>query len=217
MRISNGAAAILNLLLPSASVPALPSPTSCCRLSCINFGIPTAIRRFVSRSIPRGTTRKNCLPAKSTSPSSKGRLPITVSRRALFPRLPSPQYARLTTLLRFPLTPRSLACETLLLREKGSSVRDVFDSALMLHGLVCEPAWTSVDSQALIHAAQNGFGIAILPELLVAEELGSGKLIRLDVRDMHLKNTNYTVYHREKHLSPPLRGFLSIAGQADML
>ena len=119
--------------------------------------------------------------------------------------------------LRFPLTPRSLACETLLLREKGSSVRDVFDSALMLHGLVCEPAWTSVDSQALIHAAQNGFGIAILPELLVAEELGSGKLIRLDVRDMHLKNTNYTVYHREKHLSPPLRGFLSIAGQADML
>lgn len=110
-----------------------------------------------------------------------------------------------------PLTPRSLACETLLLREKGSSVRDVFDSALMLHGLVCDPTWTSVDSQALIHAAQNGFGIAVLPELLVHNELANGTLIELHVQDMHLQNNNYTVFHREKHLSPPLRAFLEIA------
>lgn len=113
-----------------------------------------------------------------------------------------------------PLTPQSLARETLLLREKGSSVRDVFDSALMLHGLVCDPAWTSVDSQALIHAAQNGFGIAILPELLVQDQLAGNQLLRVEIQDMYLKNANYTVHHREKHLSPPLRGFLTIAEQS---
>lgn len=113
-----------------------------------------------------------------------------------------------------PLTPQSLANAELLLREKGSSVRDVFDSALMLHGLVCDPKWTSVDSQALIRAAQNGFGIAILPALLVQSELTGGSLVQAGIRDMHLQNTNYTVYHREKHLSPPLRGFLDIAEQS---
>ncbi len=114
------------------------------------------------------------------------------------------------------LTPRVLVTQSLLLREKGSSVRDVFDSTLMLHGLVCDPSWTSVDSQALIHAAQNGFGIAILPELLVRDELTSGKLIQLELQDMHMQNSNYTVYHRERHLFAPLRAFLTIAEKSGL-
>jgi len=54
------------------------------------------------------------------------------------------------------VSPVMLARETLLLREKGSSVRELFDSAMMLHGLVVKPAWTSVDSQALVAAAGSG-------------------------------------------------------------
>ena len=38
----------------------------------------------------------------------------------------------------------------LLLREKGSAVRDVFDSALLLSGLAADPVWESVNSQALV-------------------------------------------------------------------
>lgn len=109
------------------------------------------------------------------------------------------------------LTPQSLVRETLLLREQGSSVRDVLDSALMLHGLAAEPVWTSVDSQTLIRAAKSGLGISILPEILVRDELASGALVRVGVRGLHLKNNNYTVYRRDKYLSPALRGFLKIA------
>lgn len=116
----------------------------------------------------------------------------------------------------FPLTPQTLVREKLLLREKGSSVRDVFDSALLLHGLSAEPVWTSVDSQALIRAAKSGLGISILPEILVKNELAAEELLRVPVRGLHLKNKNYTVYRRDKYLSPPLRGFLDIAKKSSV-
>lgn len=109
------------------------------------------------------------------------------------------------------LTPHMLVKETLLLREKGSSVRDGLDGALLLHGLMAEPAWTSVDSQALICAAKSGLGVSVLPEILVQNELFAGTLRRVRVRGLHLKNINYAVYRRDKFLSPPLRGFLKIA------
>lgn len=109
------------------------------------------------------------------------------------------------------LTPQALVRESLLLREKGSSVREVLDSALMLHGLAARPVWTSVDSQALAAAAKSGLGISILPEVLIERELAAGELVRIPVRGLRLKNTNYAVYRRDKYLSPPLSGFLNAA------
>lgn len=109
------------------------------------------------------------------------------------------------------VSPAMLARETLLLREKGSSVRELFDSAMMLHGLVAKPAWTSVDSQALAAAAKSGLGVSILPEVLIERELVAGELQRIQIRGMQLKNTNYAVYHKDKYLSPPLAGFLETA------
>lgn len=112
------------------------------------------------------------------------------------------------------LTPQRLVREALLLREEGSSVRDVFDNTLMLHSLKAEPVWTSVDSQALIHAAKDGLGISILPKILVEGELASGALECVEVRGLHLKNTNYIVCRKDKFLSAPLLGFFEIARRA---
>ena len=53
--------------------------------------------------------------------------------------------------------------QPLLLREKGSATRDVLDSVLLLHDLKAEPFWTSVNSQVLIRAAEEGLGITVLP------------------------------------------------------
>lgn len=109
------------------------------------------------------------------------------------------------------VSPAMLSRETLLLREKGSSVRELFDSAMMLHGLVAKPAWTSVDSQALVAAAKSGLGVSILPEVLIERELAAGELERIHIRGMQLKNTNYAVYHKDKYLSTSLAGFLETA------
>ena len=48
------------------------------------------------------------------------------------------------------LSIQELCGEKLLLRQKGSAIRDTFDSALLLSGLTPRPVWTSINSTALI-------------------------------------------------------------------
>lgn len=113
----------------------------------------------------------------------------------------------------YPITHRELTLqefcsEKLLLREKGSAIRDTLDSVLYLSGHTAQPAWTSVNSLALIEAAKAGFGITILPDVLVNEPLSQGKLISLSVKDLLLKNELCAVHHRDKYLTTPLRTLL---------
>lgn len=105
---------------------------------------------------------------------------------------------------RQPLTLSALCKERLLLREKGSAIRDTLDSALYLHGLTAHPAWTSVNSPALIEAARAGLGIAVLPDILVEKALEQGELIALDITDMDLINQLQLVFHKDKYFSGPL-------------
>ena len=52
-------------------------------------------------------------------------------------------------------------------------------SLFLSGGIQITPVWESVSTLALIRAAQNGLGIAILPELLVRDALKSGDLVSL--------------------------------------
>jgi LysR family transcriptional regulator, low CO2-responsive transcriptional regulator len=108
------------------------------------------------------------------------------------------------------LTLQQFCAEKLLLREKGSAIRDTLDSALYLSGHAAQPAWTSVNSLALIEAAKAGLGITILPDVLVSEPLAQGKLISLSVQDLVLKNELIAVRHRDKYLTAPLKSLLSL-------
>lgn len=101
--------------------------------------------------------------------------------------------------------------EPWLLREKGSAIREVFDSALTLRGLTVNPRWVSVNSQALIQAVKKDLGISILPEVIIKEELKKGNLSLIEMEDFELKNENHLVYHKEKYLTEELKEFLKIA------
>jgi len=106
------------------------------------------------------------------------------------------------------LTLRQFCAEKLLLREKGSAIRDTLDSVLYLAGHTAQPAWTSVNSLALIEAAKAGFGITILPDVLVSEPLERGSLIALSVENLALHNELLAVHHRDKNLTSPLKALL---------
>lgn len=73
----------------------------------------------------------------------------------------------------------------LLLREPGSAGREIVESLFLSGGIQIAPAWESVSTLALIRAAQNGLGIAILPELLVRDALKSGDLVSLPLPARH--------------------------------
>ncbi|MDU5082789.1 LysR family transcriptional regulator [uncultured Tissierella sp.] len=92
----------------------------------------------------------------------------------------------------------SLIKERLLLREKGSAIRDVFDSALLLHNITINPEWTSVNSQALIYAVKQNLGISVLPKILVERELINGEILEVKVNDLELASVNHIVLHKDK-------------------
>ncbi|MCU6707365.1 LysR family transcriptional regulator [Paenibacillus sp. J5C_2022] len=106
------------------------------------------------------------------------------------------------------LTLQQFCSEKLLLREKGSAIRDTLDSILYLAGYTAQPVWTSVNSLALIEAAKAGLGITILPDVLVREPLSQGTLVSLSVQDLLLTNELTSVRHRDKYLTAPLKALL---------
>lgn len=90
----------------------------------------------------------------------------------------------------------------MLLREKGSASRDIFDSAMRLINTEVAPIWESNSNQALIEAVHNGLGISILPKLLVNDAIKNGYVATTTIIDSSFKRELSLVYHRNKYLNP---------------
>lgn len=112
--------------------------------------------------------------------------------------------------LKDPIDINKLIQERLLLREKGSAIRDVFDSALLLHNLRANPEWTSINSQALIYAVKQNLGISVLPKILVEEEISKGEIFEIKVNDFELVNVNHIVFHKDKFQTKSFKTLIEI-------
>lgn len=106
------------------------------------------------------------------------------------------------------LTPRELCSLPLLLREQGSAIRDTFDGMLSLENLRAYPVWESVNSYALIKAAEAGLGITVLPDVLLTDPVAEKKLRLIGLDGMDMKNNMLAVYHRDKYITQPLQVIL---------
>lgn len=102
----------------------------------------------------------------------------------------------------------SLLKEKILLREKGSAIRNCFDSALLLQNKAITPTWTSVNSQVLLQATKENLGISVLPYVLVEQDIKNGTLKKLTIDTLSLTNTNHVVYHKDKSLHNNATSFL---------
>lgn len=98
--------------------------------------------------------------------------------------------------------------QPLLLREKGSAIRDVFDSELFLHNIEIQPLWASSNSNALMKAAIKGMGIALLPENMILDKVEQGLLKRLDIDEIELKNQNHLIYNKYKQLNKSMNDLI---------
>ena len=110
----------------------------------------------------------------------------------------------------YPLPEQSISLDwlcrqPLLLREPGSAIRDTFDSVLSLAGQRAYPVWESVNSSALIKAAEAGLGITVLPENLLADSLRKKSLQLVEVEGMTMENRMLAVFHKDKYLTRPMQ------------
>lgn len=116
------------------------------------------------------------------------------------PSAPLPQSADGASLVKLPL----------LLRLRGSASRDLLDSRFSERGLSCSPVVQSSSNSALIAAAEEGLGVAVLPFALVERHILRGQLREIALVDLNLRRTWFAVWRRGKKFSPAQKRALDI-------
>lgn len=110
---------------------------------------------------------------------------------------------------------RQLCSLPLLLRERGSAIRDTLDSTLSLANQKAYPVWESVNSLALVKAAEAGLGITILPENLLTDSVSEKRLRLIQLEGIEMENRMLAVLHENKYITGPLQMLLdAITGGA---
>ncbi|MDO4268395.1 MAG: LysR family transcriptional regulator [Eubacteriales bacterium] len=102
------------------------------------------------------------------------------------------------------ISPQELCRFPLLLREPGSAIRDTLEHRLALANQKVSPVWESVNSMALVKAAEAGLGITILPELLLLDSAESNRLRFLSIDGIELDNQMLALYHADKYITRPM-------------
>lgn len=108
------------------------------------------------------------------------------------------------------VTAHDIVNEHLLLREKGAGVRDLFELRMNEIGLFFKPYWESTSTTALINAAKNKIGIAVLPFQLLKAHIALGSLKELKVKGVNLNRRLTIVYHKNKLLTSAMQDFIKV-------
>ena len=110
------------------------------------------------------------------------------------------------------VTPLDLAGgEVLLMTEAGCSYRSLFEQSIHEDGVRPESLLEFGSVEALKQCTMAGMGITILPRMAVQAELESGRLAPLPWAKPVGPLPTQLIYHRDKWMSPALRGLIEIA------
>lgn len=98
----------------------------------------------------------------------------------------------------------------LLLREKGSGTREIFDLEMEKCGCSPVPVWEASSTSALVNAVRYGMGISVLPRRIVEPEIHAGNMIRIRVEGMEFKQSFFIVTHKDKVITQAMSKFIAI-------
>jgi DNA-binding transcriptional LysR family regulator len=108
------------------------------------------------------------------------------------------------------LSPAVLGEGALLLREKGSGIRESIEHVFNEHGVPIQPLLTLPDNEAIKQMVMNGVGAAIVSALAVQRELASGDLLRIPITGIELRPSLSLVRRADKHLSRAAEAFCAL-------
>ncbi|MEM7534054.1 MAG: LysR family transcriptional regulator [Chloroflexota bacterium] len=100
--------------------------------------------------------------------------------------------------------------ETVLLTEAGCRYRMAFERTLHRHAVTPAQVVELHSVEAIKQCAIIGMGVAVLPEVAIANELAQGRLSRLNVEPIEFNQYTQLVWHKDKWLSPALRAFMDV-------
>lgn len=110
------------------------------------------------------------------------------------------------------VTLKQLGGYPLVLREAGSGLRHCFERSLEQAGKSLADLRIALElgsNEAINEAVLRGIGVALLSTYAVQKELQAGRLLGLEVRDLHCDRDMYVVQDRRRVLPLPARIFLT--------
>lgn len=108
------------------------------------------------------------------------------------------------------VTLKELEKYPMILREKGSAVRDVIDESMGYYQMNHKVLWESVSTQAITRAVSQNLGISILPYLLVKDDLKQKVVSLVEVSDFAISREFSIIYHKNKYFTPMAKAFIEL-------
>lgn len=108
------------------------------------------------------------------------------------------------------ITLEQLSKQPFLMREKGSSVRELVESIFIANQLPIQPQWESTSTQALLRAVENNLGITTLPYQLIKDRYDKNKVVLLDIPKLNLQRNYNIIYYQDKYLVREALAFFDI-------
>lgn len=105
---------------------------------------------------------------------------------------------------------RDLAPETFIAHNVISPYRDKVLKAFQKHKVPLNMTVELPALEAIKKAVQMEMGVAFLPRMVVEQELQSGTLVEIPVREMHMERKIYLVYPARRELSHAARAFMDL-------
>ena len=113
--------------------------------------------------------------------------------------------------------PIELGAEELVIRERGSGIRDMLERHLLKRGVALRPLLTLTDNEAIKQMVINGVGAAIVSSLSVKSELANGDLVQVALTDMDIHPELSFIQRSDKQLSRAAQVFFTFLFSANEL
>lgn len=99
----------------------------------------------------------------------------------------------------------------MIMREEGSSARNVFDQILKEHQITMNQKWLSTNTESIKQAVLAGQGVAVLSNLLLREEFKSGIVSIVPIENVTMERAISIVYHKNKFMTEAIKEFIEVA------
>lgn len=109
-----------------------------------------------------------------------------------------------------PVEPTKLAGERFILREQGSSTRQMQTNALALWDLTGVRSFEVWGTETLKQSVHAGLGLSLISEHAVGQEVVDGRIVTLDVVPAAPGRPIVAGYRRDRLLSPAEQAFLAL-------
>lgn len=96
-----------------------------------------------------------------------------------------------------------------ILTEPGMSYRQLLEQHLARHSLQIDPILEIGNTDLICRLVEQDMGIAFLPDYVTEKAVATGSLAYLEVEGLSIEIWKQLLYHRSKHLTPPIQTVMS--------